>query len=30
MNISQSERGGNGVRADVVKDWLLPLAADFS
>jgi hypothetical protein len=23
MNISQGERGGNGVSVDVVKDWLL-------
>jgi hypothetical protein len=23
MNISQGERGGNGVGADVVKEWLL-------
>ena len=27
MNISQGERGGNGVGTDVVKEWLLPRAA---
>jgi hypothetical protein len=26
MNISQGERGGNGVGTDVVKEWLLPQA----
>ena len=26
MNISQGERGGNGVGTDVVKEWLLPRA----
>jgi hypothetical protein len=27
MNISQPERGGNGVTPDVVKDWLLFVGA---
>jgi hypothetical protein len=27
MNISQGERGGNGVGTDVVKEWLLLRAA---
>ena len=29
MNISQGERGGNGVGMDVVKEWLLRRAARF-
>ena len=29
MNISQGERGGNGVGTDVVKEWLLPRAVRF-